>query len=96
MKNKNRIEWALGFFFGALTPLFGMAIFVQIYPVLETVDNWQDAAWQIILMRLATFGVMMNVGVFFLALKFNKDKIAMGVLWACVLYLAFLGIMQII
>jgi len=74
--------------------MFGIAIFTQIYPVLNEVNDWNDPARQIILMRLSTFGVMMNVAVFFLSLRFNKDKIAMGVLWACVIYLAFLGIMQ--
>lgn len=94
MKNKYRVEWALGFLFGMLTPIFGIAIFVQIYPVLETVTEWRDPSWQLILIRLGTFGVMMNTAVFFFALKFNKEKIAMGVLWACLLYLAFLGVMQ--
>ncbi len=86
----------MGFVFGLLTPMFGVAIFLQIYPVLNTVTDWNDPSWQLILMRLATFGVMMNVLVFFLSLKFEKDKIAMGVLVACVLYLVFLGVMQFV
>lgn len=94
MKHKSKVEWLLGFFFGILTPIFGIAIFIQIYPVLTTVTEWRDPSWQLILIRLGTFGVAMNAGVFFLALKFNKEKIAMGVLWACLLYLAFLGVMQ--
>lgn len=95
MKINAKVEWAIGFFFGALTPLFGLAIFLQIYPVLETVTSWTDPSWQLILMRLATFGVMTNTLVFFLALRFGKDRIAMGVLWACILYLGFVGYMQI-
>jgi hypothetical protein len=96
LKHKKKIEWALGFFFGLLTPIFGIAIFMQIYPVLATVTEWRDPSWQLILIRLGTFGVMMNVAVFFLALKFDKEKIAMGILWVCVLYLALLGVMQFI
>ncbi len=95
MKLSKKVEWIIGFVFGLLTPIFGMAIFLQIYPVLETVTEWNDPSWQLILMRLATFGIMLNVLVFFMSLKFNKEKIAMGVLWACTIYIVVIGYLQI-
>ena len=74
--------------------MFGMAVFLQIYPVLKTVDTWNDPAWQLILLRLFTFGVMLNALIFFVALRFNKESIAKGVLWACAVYLVPLLVMQ--
>jgi len=86
----------MGFIFGLLTPLFGMAVFLQVYPMLATVNNWNDPAWQLILIRLTTFGVMLNALVFFIALRFNKEAIAKGVLWACGAYLLPLLILQFV
>jgi hypothetical protein len=90
------LEWAFGFLFGILTPLFGLAVFFQVFPELKTVGEWRDPAWQLILVRLTTFGVIMNAAMFFLALYLNKEAIAMGILWACGVYLAPLLIMQFI
>ena len=94
MRLSRKLEWFFGVFFGLLTPLFGVAVFLQIYPMLQAVDNWYDPAWQLILVRLATFGVMLNALVFFIALRFNKESIAKGVLWACGVYLVPLLILQ--
>ncbi len=84
----------MGFLFGLLTPVFGFAVFLQIYPSLYTVTEWNDPAWQLILVRLTTFGVMLNALIFFLALRLGKDSIGKGVLWACVCYLVPLVVMQ--
>ena len=86
----------MGFLFGLLTPLFGFAVFLQIYPSLYTVTEWNDPAWQIILTRLTTFGVMLNALLFFVALRLSKDSVAMGVLVACGCYLVPLIVMQFI
>ncbi len=96
MRFNRKLEWGFGFLFGMLTPLFGLAIFFQAFPELKTVGEWNDPAWQLILVRLTTFGVIMNAVVFFLALRMNKESIAMGVLWACGVYLVPLLIMQFI
>ncbi len=96
MRLSKKLEWFFGFIFGLLTPLFGIAVFLQIYPILLTVTEWYDPAWQLILVRLATFGVMLNAIVFFIALRFNKESIAKGVLWACAVYLVPLLLMQFI
>lgn len=96
MRISKKVEWVFGFLFGILTPLFGLAIFFQIFPELKTVVEWNDPAWQLILVRLTTFGVILNAFVFFLALRFNKEPVAMGVLWACGVYLVPLLIMQFI
>ena len=84
----------MGFLFGLLTPLFGFAVFLQIYPSLYTVTHWNDPAWQLILTRLTTFGVMLNALIFFVALRLGKESVAKGVLVACVAYLIPLVIMQ--
>ena len=94
MKLSKRVEWFFGFFFGLLTPLFGTAIFIQTFPILKTVDDWYDPSWQFIMIKLATFGVMLNALIFFVALRFDKDKIAMGVLWASGVYLVPIVIAQ--
>ena len=94
MRLSKKFDWVLGFIFGILTPIFGFAVFLQIYPSLYTVTEWNDPAWQLILVRLATFGVMLNAVVFFLALRLNKEAVAKGVLAACVTYLFPMVIMQ--
>lgn len=96
MRVSKKVEWAFGFVFGVLTPLFGVAVFLQIYPMLATVTHWNDPALQLILVRLTTFGVMLNALVFFVALRFGKEAIAMGLLWACGAYLVPLLLLQFI
>lgn len=86
----------MGFLFGLLAPVFALVIFVETYPALKTVRSWADPAWQHLILQITTFGVIMNAGMFVVALKLNRERIARGVLIACILYIVLLVVMQIL
>lgn len=96
MRRNRRFEWFIGFFFGLLAPVFGLALFVEMYPALQSIDNLLDPAWVRILVRLATFGLIFNALLFFAALKFDKESIAKGLLWASACYLIPLLVLQFV
>lgn len=95
MKLSRRFQWTLGFLFGLLAPVFAMVIFVEMYPALKTVRSWADPAWKHLVIQITTFGVIMNAGMFFVALRLNKERVANGVMVICIIYLILLVVMQI-
>ena len=72
------VETAVGFLVGAGTPWFAWAVVREMYPAL-------------LLLRLFALGVFINAGLFFAALWFNREGMAMGLLVASILYVIGVG-----
>lgn len=64
---------------GVLTPLFGVAILREYYPNVD-VNNLEASTIKYLAVRLFTFAVIINAGMFFLTLKLNRESMSRGVL----------------
>lgn len=80
------MEFWGGFAVGFITPLFGVAVLFEIFPALYQLELIDYRATRFLLLRVGTFGLILNAGIFALALNFNKEKVAYGILNACVIY----------
>jgi len=79
---KSKIETFIGFFVGVIAPVFAMVMFFEINPEYKMYDNFDPESFKELIFKISFFGLLLNVGIFFLALKFNKDSLAQGVLYA--------------
>ena len=79
---KRKIETIIGVFVGVIAPIFAMVMFFEIKPEYKMYDNFDPESFKELLFKISFFGLLLNVGIFFAALKFNKDSLAQGVLYA--------------
>lgn len=75
-----------GWLIGAMTPLFAFAVLWEIYPELPAIEKLDERLWAYLLTRVAIFGVIINAGIFALALRTNHESLAKGVLFPSVIY----------
>lgn len=85
---KGKIELLIGFVMGIVCPIFGMVMFFEIKPEYAMYDNFDPEAFKELIFKISFIGVLLDMGLFALALQFNKDSVARGVLWATFLFLA--------
>lgn len=62
-----------------LTPIFGSAILLELYPNID-LDELDNYSLNTVIVRLLTFAVLINAGLFFLALRLNREGLGRGVL----------------
>lgn len=87
MKGKKLIEWFMGFFAGIVAPLFGLVIFFETKPEFKMYDNFDPESFKSLIFQIASVGLIINMGLFFVALKFNRDVVSKGILHATVTFL---------
>lgn len=85
------VETAAGFLVGAATPWFAWAVLREVYPALPAVEKIDSDLWEFLLLRLFALGVFINAGMFFTALWFNREGMAMGLLVSSILYVIGVG-----
>ncbi|NVK29272.1 MAG: hypothetical protein HWE14_14560 [Flavobacteriia bacterium] len=76
---RDKRELPIGLIVAILTPVFGSAILLEIYPNidLEKLDNY---SLNTLIVRLLTFAVLVNAGLFFFSLRLNREGLGRGVL----------------
>ena len=76
----------IGFFMGIVATLLGTLVFLQIkMPKLVSVDGFSTIREQGIMGKLITLGAVINLLLFFILLKINKDLMARGVVLATII-----------
>jgi Co/Zn/Cd efflux system component len=82
-----RFELLIGIFVGLCVPLFGLAIVYEAYPALRAVERFDYMLFKDILTKVTTIGLVMNGLLFFLVLRFGAERMARGILYACLMFL---------
>lgn len=78
-----KFDYTLGVLIAVSTPLFSVALAMEAFPILKEISDIHNAAWTIIATRAITFAAIINAALFFIALNFNRERVAKGVLHGC-------------
>ncbi len=88
MFTKLTAPWMLGLLIGLITPLFGIALILEARPELLGIQSIsEDELIKQINVQIITLGMMINAGLFFIFLRFDKEDISRGILFISVIYL---------
>ena len=87
MKAKRIVEWTMGFAAGLLAPIFGLFVFISNNPEIKNGEFENMEAFQSLIFQIVSVGLILNMGLFFVALKFDKEIISKGVMHASVVFL---------
>jgi hypothetical protein len=89
-KNTNKIKGLVtGFFIGILTTIIGTYLFVTLIMHSNFLSGINIMKSQGELGKIITLGAVLNIIMFFALLKFNKEMIARGVIFATILLTVF-------
>lgn len=76
----------IGFFMGIVATLLGTLVFLQIkMPKLVSIEGLSTIREQGIMGKLITLGAVINLLLFFILLKINKDLMARGLVLATII-----------
>lgn len=70
---------------GILTPIFGVAVLKSEYPNIDQVEVISPGSLNFLMVRLLTFAIIINAGLFFMGIYFRREPLARGVLIATIL-----------
>lgn len=84
---KESLPLFIGLIIGLLMPVFGVFLVMEFRPELIGVQRFDANIVKSINTQIITLGMILNAGLFFLFLKFDKEKIGQGILVISVLYL---------
>ncbi len=77
----------IGLLIGLLMPVFGVFLVMEFRPELIGIQKFDQSIVKSINTQIITLGMILNAGLFFLFLKFDKEKIGQGILSISVIYL---------
>lgn len=80
-----KIDLFYGFLIGIVTSLIGMYLFVELFTTYEFETAIYTVKAEGKLGKLITLGAILNLIIFFLLLKLNKELMARGVVLATIL-----------
>ena len=81
----NKIDLFYGFIIGILTAILGIFLFIFIFTDYEFLYGVEIMQANKSMGKLVTVGAVLNLGVFFLLLKLQKELVARGVILATIL-----------
>lgn len=89
IKNISR-QWLFGFVIGILTPVLGIFLVLNARPELLGIQEMNSDIVKVINTQIITLGMIINAGLFFACLKFDKEEVSKGVLFTTVIYLVLI------
>lgn len=85
----NYKDLIIGVFIGLVTAILGIFIFLKAFTFYDPLTDIQLLKQQGILGKVVTLGAILNIIVFFILLKKDKDTMARGVILALILLTIF-------
>ena len=82
---KNKIEVLLGFIIGIITSVFGCFLFIELFTKFTFFAGIELMQAEDKLGKIITLGTVLDLGVFWMLLKLNKEFMARGVILAVIL-----------
>ena len=80
-----KIDFLLGVMIGIIACLIGSYIFVEVFTNYEFITGIAIMRSEGVLGKVITLGAILNVVLFFILLKFDKEMMARGVILATIL-----------
>jgi uncharacterized membrane protein YfcA len=80
-----KIDLLIGAFIGFLSTLFGIYLFFKFFTTLEFFEGIKNMRTQGLLGKIITLGAVVNLIVFFILLKLNKELMARGVVLSLII-----------
>lgn len=74
----------LGIFIGLAMPALGVMLMLTLRPELQSIQQFEDEIVKQVNVQLITLGMIINAGLFFLFMRFNREAISRGILVASV------------
>jgi hypothetical protein len=82
---KNKTEMLLGFIIGIITSVFGCFLFILLFTKFTFIAGIELLQAEGKLGKIITLGTVLDLAVFWIALKLNKEFIARGVILAVII-----------
>lgn len=80
-----KTDFFIGVLLGIVSAVLGCFIYVEVFTPYHFVDGIAMFRAQQLLGKVITLGAILNIAIFFLLLRFNKDMMARGVILATIL-----------
>ncbi len=80
-----KIDLFIGFFIGIATTLLGTILFLKLFTEVQTINDFHIVREQGILGKVITLGAILNIIIFFILLKKNRELMARGVVLATII-----------
>lgn len=85
-------QWLLGLVIGLLMPLLGVLLMLELRPELVGIQRFEGDVIKQVNVQIITLGMLINAGLFFLTLRFDKEEIGRGILSISIVYLVVIFI----
>lgn len=79
-----KTDLLIGFFIGIITALLGTILFLKMFTEVQTINDFHIVREQGILGKVITLGAILNIIIFFILLKKNKELMARGIVLATI------------
>ena len=80
-----KTDLLIGFFIGILSALLGTILFLKLFTEVQTINDFHIVREQGILGKVLTLGAILNIIIFFILLKKNKELMARGIVLATII-----------
>ncbi|WP_395054664.1 hypothetical protein [Flavobacterium sp.] len=80
-----KIDLLIGFFIGVLTTIIGTVLFLLLFTNFTKIEDIAIIRQEGILGKVITLGAILNIFIFFILLKNNKELMARGVVLATII-----------
>ena len=87
MLKKISPQFFLGLFVGLIMPIVGVALMMETHPDLVGIQRIDSEFVKQVNVQIITLGMLINAGLFFLSLRFDKEEVGRGILAITVVYL---------
>jgi hypothetical protein len=81
----NKLDMAYGFLIGIAASFIGSYLFITLFTGYNYIDGLEIMRSKGQLGKIITLGAILNLGAFFLLLKFKKEMMARGVILATII-----------
>ncbi len=73
-----------------------MVLFFEINPEFKMYDDFDPDAFKDLIFQIASIGLILNAGLFFASLRFNKELVSRGVLHASLVFLIAISLYRFV
>jgi uncharacterized membrane protein YozB (DUF420 family) len=77
-------------------PILGVILMLSLRPELQSIQQFEDEVVKQVNVQLITLGMIINAGLFFLFMKYNKEAISRGILVASVSLLILIFVYRLL
>ena len=79
-----KTDLLIGFIIGIVGALLGAILFLKLFTEVQTINDFHIVREQGILGKVLTLGAILNIIIFFILLKKNKELMARGIVLATI------------